>query len=175
MRRIVLQAFVFEKDLPDFATSLALLQALPDGVEFDFARVKYYIPAAIAAVVATVKRLESLGRPWRFLNHDTNRAFSYFERMDVCTILNIDLPWNQHRHDPGVSFVPLKRVSADAHCEAIANELAGCMSPSDYDARELVRHLASEMMLNVRQHAGAPGFSRCPVCPSQGLCPHWRG
>ena len=159
MQRVVLQQVVFEKELPGFVARLAALQADVRGVEFDFSRVKHYIPAAIAAVVATVKHLETAGRPWRFLNHDTNPAFSYFERMDVCALLNINLPWNQRRHDPGVSFVPLKRVDHDARCETIANELAGCMSPDDDDAREVVRHLASEMMLNVRQHAGSPGFA----------------
>lgn len=159
MRPNLLPTYVFESNLSDFAAKLAAMSSEPSGVVFDFQRVQHYIPAAIAAVVATVKHLESQGKSWQFRNHDTNSRFSYFQRMDVCSILNIEFPWDHSRNDPGAFFVPLAQVDPNADCARLANALARCMAPEDRDAREIVRHLSSEMMLNSRQHSGVSGFA----------------
>lgn len=167
--RISLPRLAFEANLRQLVEQMG--QA--DGccsVEIDFSRVEYYIPAAIVAVIAKLKWWETQGTAWQLVNYDQNPVFTYFQRMNFCTILGVDIPENFSRHDPQDNFVPIIAVPAADHDVApVASRVAACVDPSRGEPFKLLEFASSEVILNARQHSGGPGFTSAQYGPKREI------
>src|SRR5262245_52314961 len=101
--RITLPAHVFDKEL------FHLLEVLGRGdgyatVRVDLQRVKYYIPAAMVAVLAKLKWWVSQGVKPILENYASNDAFRYLQRIDFFSTLGISVPEDFRRHTGSRDF-----------------------------------------------------------------------
>lgn len=157
--RISLPSHVFEGQM---AKLLDLLGRgnMADSVILDFAWVKYYIPGAIVAIIARIKKWILSGTRVELVNHEKSDAFRYLQRLDVFKNLGLDLPEDFTRHGSS-DFVPVIEISHETvDVSPIATRLAQCITPGD-NAREvsqLLSFASSEAMLNCKQHSCASGY-----------------
>lgn len=149
---------MFENNLRSLLDVLALGDHA-DRIDLDFQSVRYYVPGGIVAVVAKIKRWQMNGKEWRFTNYEENENFGYFQRMDVCNILGLNLRENFSRHSGSEDFVPVVRVPpSDQDVGPIASKLSACVDPNRGDTFSLLQFVTSEAVLNARQHSGGEGF-----------------
>ncbi|HEY5705436.1 MAG TPA: ATP-binding protein [Terrimicrobiaceae bacterium] len=155
---IRLPRYVFENNLRSLLDILALGDDA-ERIDLDFQAVRYYVPGGIVAVVAKIKKWQRSGKVWRFTNYEENENFGYFQRMDVCNILGLDLPENFSRHSGSEDFVPVMRVPpSDQDVGPIASKLSACVDPNRGETFPLLQFVTSEAVLNARQHSGGEGF-----------------
>ena len=156
---ISLPTYVFEKEMAGFLNTLGAGNSA-NAVVLNFARVKYYIPGAIVALIARIKKWLLSGTSVSLANHETSDAFRYLQRLDVFKNLGLDLPEDFTRHGSS-DFVPVIEISCEtANVSPIATQLAQCITPGD-NAREvsqLLSFASSEAMLNCKQHSLASGY-----------------
>lgn len=163
--------------LPRYATEesispvLRLLTATEDATEIDvdMSRVKFYIPAAVVALISAGVRLTRDGKTVRLVNAETSDAFRYLQRMDFFTQLGVRLPEDFRRHDAGGRFMPIERITfGEGDVSDIASRLAGCVVPGgDFfdDTYRLVQYAAGEVVGNARQHSSGVAFVSAQYTP----------
>jgi signal transduction histidine kinase len=175
-----LPSAVFDDSLGDFVTRLAHTARLDDGpVELDFQDVQFYVPGALAALLATVQGWARAKRPVSFLNCESCPAFTYLQRMDFFRLSGVALPENFVRRPAEGRFVPLCRIDGGTVggvqeiCTALARcvfaELADSDDPQTAGPFDMVEYATSELINNVIQHARGPGFVAAQVYPQSGL------
>ena len=168
-----LPKYVFEDNLPHLLAMLAggdrdRAQALP----IDFASVTYYIPAAIVAIIAQLRRWQAEQRPFELVNYRENPAFRYFQRMDFFARLGFDLPEDFHRHAEVGQFVPVREIGlTEPDPQIVATDCARCIvdAQTHQDAFHLIQYSAGEVILNCRQHSEAVGYVSAQYSPRQDL------
>jgi len=104
-------------------------------------------------------------------------AFAYWQRMDIFANCGVSLPETFRRHDAAGRFVPLTRFSSTDNVDVAARNVAGCLFPEQAElcdpeqtgAFDFVEYAASELMLNVRQHARSDGFVLAQVYPRKNV------
>lgn len=173
--RLRLPSQVYENHLP------ALLARLADGdmgrpVVLDFAAVRYYIPAAVTAIIAKVRHWKDTGVSYRFENYRENPAFRYLQRVNFFQQLGLDLPEDFTRHDPGDAFLPVQEVSSAMHeadVSGLALQLARCLAAGDdvpdEDAVHLLKYSTGELILNCKQHSGSVGYVSAQFAPTRDM------
>ena len=106
---VVLTANVFEPNLAALLKTLAI-PISARIVSVDFVRVKYYIPAGVVAIMASVKNWELRGIEVIFENVESCAALGYLQRMDFFAGLGLEIPENFTRHDTGGNFLPVREI-----------------------------------------------------------------
>lgn len=145
----------------------------------DFQDVQFYVPAALAVLLATVNRWEKEGRQVGFANLEHCPALAYLQRMDFFTLSGVALPEQFRRHDATGRFVPLCAVSAAnvGNVDRLCSQVAACVFPElaaleDIERTgpfDMLEYAASELINNVIQHARGPGFVAAQVYPKSGF------
>ena len=161
---------------------LQLREAEPDGAEglrVDFQDVRFYVPAALVALLGTVNHWMAAGRRVEFINLEACECRLYLQRMDFFALCGVPLPEAFRRHDPSGRFVPLRRIDASlrGQVDRVCAELAACIFPELADSDdpetagpfEMVQYAASELINTVIQHANGPGFVAAQVYPHSGF------
>lgn len=141
-------------------------------MELNLARVKFWVPGATAALLAAVRRWQESEVPVTFAGIEECEALCYFQRMDVVTLLGIELPEHFHRHSGTSRFVEVKEIGASVmtYTDALPDEIARCIvpNPEHVDARMLATYIMGEIINNCRQHSRGPGFVSAQVYPQKG-------
>ncbi len=180
MAMLRLPSTVYDDSLSDFLSGLAFTARQDDGrIELDFQDVQFYVPAALASLLATVHGWMRAKRSVTFLNAETCPAFGYLQRMDFFRLSGVELPEFFVRHPSSGRFVPLCRVDAGTQrgvqelCTALARcvfaELADGDDPEIAGPFDMVEYATSELINNVIQHARGPGYVAAQVYPQSGL------
>jgi hypothetical protein len=171
---------VYDDTLSDFLAGLAVAgRDEAESIEVDFQDVQFYVPAALASLLAVVQRWLRARRRVVFANAEHSAAFGYLQRMDFFRLSGLDLPENFTRHPADGRFVPLCRVdgarsgSVQELCSALARcvfpELAESDDPVVTGPFDMVEYATSELVNNVIQHARGPGYAAAQVYPQSGL------
>jgi len=168
MSLIQLPPQVTENNLIEFTESLSVASSAKQAI-LDFKLVRWYTPAAIVAIVSRIKHWESEGISWQFINWERNPTFRYFQRMDVCNVLNWKIPENFVRNNPGSNFVPLKEIKMNGPTQEVAKEISKCLDPSLDELYRLMSYSSEEMMLNVTQHSESHGYITAQYAPATNL------
>ncbi len=152
-----LPKFVFESNLGELLARLGEARRRSQ-VCFDFQDVKYYIPAAIVSVVATVNQLRDLNIQCSFVNYKDCEAFRYLQRIDLFTQVGLNLPEGFHRGSGSSDFIPVEKIESGTNTDRLSIRLGECIDPENGAARKLIAYASSEGILNCRQHSGAIGY-----------------
>ncbi|MCC5788584.1 MAG: hypothetical protein JJT75_03035 [Opitutales bacterium] len=96
------------------------LQLLAEGnghekVFIDFARVRFFIPVAITATVAIVRKWVDEGVQVTLINHKDNPAFSYLQRIDFFKKLGLSYKEDFQRRKAKNNFVTLQEVTKQSN------------------------------------------------------------
>jgi hypothetical protein len=152
-----LPPIVKERNLIGF---LLKISEKPDSlsIKIDFKDVRWYIPAAVVALVSRMKYWQSIGLGWELVNFKENPVSGYFQRMDVLNVLGVELEENFNRRNTNHAFVPLKEVENAAQTESVATSHAQCIDSTKGDIFRLMQYSCSEMILNALQHSEENGF-----------------
>lgn len=180
MTLLRLPSAVYDDSLSDFLAQMASAEKhKPGELVLDFQEVRFYVPAALVVLLATVNRWQRESWEVGFANFDCCPAFGYLQRMDFFTLSGVKLPENFIRHQSGGRFVPLCQVSGSTQgrVKDICGELARCVFPdlADSDDPEstgpydMLEYAASELINNVIQHACGPGYVAAQVYAKSGL------
>lgn len=158
---IRLPVYVFEDGLPSFLGSI--WSPINKGaLEIDFSRAKYFIPVAIAALVARIDHAQRIGIALTLVGLEECQNLRYLQRIDFFEQLGIELPENFRRHPPGTAFVPLRQIEPGPvrlTNDPTATELAKCVANGDdNEAFYLSQYTLGEVIANLRQHAGEHGY-----------------
>jgi len=175
-----LPSTVYDDSLSDFLTGLSFSAHQDEGpIVLDFQDVRFYVPAALASLLATLHGWTRAKRAVTFLNIEACPAFGYLQRMDFFRLSGVELPESFVRHPPTGRFVPLCRVDAKTQngvqevCTALAHcvfaELAESDDPEIAGPFDMVEYATSELINNVIQHARGPGYVAAQVYPQSGL------
>src|SRR5438132_9270033 len=78
---ILLPRYVFERNMPTLLHRLGECNNATKIV-FDFKNVRYFIPGGIVVIMAAIKRWQADNKKLYFLNHATNKAFRYLQRIN---------------------------------------------------------------------------------------------
>jgi hypothetical protein len=154
---------IFESNLPKLLCDVARLDEAEDNLALDFARVEYWIPAAIVVMCSMVNRWKERGRGVSFNGHNDCPACGYLQRMDFFDRVGLELAENFKRRDPGTSFVEIQGVYAgparlkDPLARKLAECLAGTQDEND-DVLRLSEFALGEVIANCQQHADKPGY-----------------
>jgi len=161
MKTTILPKYIFENNVHVILGHLSDAEE-HDEIVFDFQRVTYYIPVAITSIIATIKRWLLMQKKVTFINHTSNGAFQYLQRIDFFQILGLNYTEDFNRHAPLGSFVTIKEIGPDSRRKVneIAEELVGAIIPqSKYaDPYRLLQYALGEIILNCVQHSQGTGF-----------------
>lgn len=153
---------VFEPEMPEFL-SVIWSEAGEDELEFDFTRVRFYIPAAVSALLARIDHASNRATKVQLSGLSKCQNFRYLQRIDFFNRLRIDLPEDFQRRAPGTAFVPLREIPLGVVTiknDEMATELAACMAGADSgDVFQLSQYVLGEVIANVKQHAERAGFA----------------
>jgi len=169
---IALPSRVFEPHLVNF---LERLWSDPEAGELalDFSAVQYYIPAAIAALLARADFAVQNGLPVRVHGLDQCQNRRYLQRIDFFEQLGIPLEEDFVRHDPKQNFVPIQEVTpalVTFRTNDTATRLAECVAGADSgDVFQLAEYALGEIIDNVCQHAGRRGFASGQYTPKTDM------
>jgi hypothetical protein len=158
---LLLPAYVFENNLPNF---LATISSPPDErpLRIDFSRAKYFIPVAVAALIARIDHAQRNGVRFAPTGLEQCENLRYLQRIDFFEQLGVELPENFRRHDAGTAFVPIREIEPGPvrlTNDPTATELARCVANGDdNEAFYLSEYTLGEVIANLRQHAGERGF-----------------
>lgn len=180
MATLRLPSTVYDDSLSDFLTGLVFTARQDNGeIVLDFQDVRFYVPAALASLLATLQGWARAKRPVVFLHAEACPAFAYLQRMDFFRLSGLDLPESFVRHPPSGRFVPLCRIDARTQngvqevCTALARcvfaEMADSDDPETTGPFDMVEYATSELINNVIQHARGPGYVAAQVYPQSGL------
>ena len=175
-----LPSTVYDDSLSDFLAQLALGEKHSEGeLILDFQEVRFYVPAALATLLATVNRWQKESLNVGFMNYECCPAFGYLQRMDFFNLSGVELPENFVRHDASGRFVPLCHVGVgtQGRVKEICGELARCVFPDLADIGDpessgpydMLEYAASELINNVIQHACGPGYVAAQIYAKSGL------
>jgi hypothetical protein len=160
LNTIVLPQYAFERNMPTLLRRLGECNKAPQIV-FDFKNVRYFIPGAIVTIMATIKGWQAAGKQLFFLNHQTNPAFRYLQRINFFKTAGLDLPEDFIRAPGSPDFIPLRELSPQVQdIGPIATKMASCIAP-EHEGGEVFRLLeyaSGEAMLNCKQHSKGRGF-----------------
>ena len=159
---IKLPPAVFEAELVEFL-SVIWSNTVDEEIDFDFARVRFFIPAAVTALIARIDHAVEEKRKVRLIGLSQCQNFRYLQRIDFFNRLGIDLPEDFERHAPGTAFVALREIPLGVVTiknDEMATELAACMAGAESgDVFQLSQCALGEVIANVKQHAERPGFA----------------
>ena len=132
-----------------------------EQVELDFARLEYYTPGAIAALLTKARDWKDRGKTVTLTNTDKSEAFWYFRKIEFLKHLGVeDNEPRSHQDEPG--FVELIEVSKMTNADVgnAAARLARCVCPDmdTPDIKKLIEYATGEIVLNCQQHAHGTGF-----------------
>jgi hypothetical protein len=158
---------VYEERLYSFL--LILNQDNSDSeVIVDFENVRYYIPAAIVALITKFYQWSAEGRSVRIINHSRCSAYKYLQRIDFFKNCGLDLQETFYRHNSLGRFVPIKKIGNGCHnvIDTISTEVATCLVPEMAELFEpdetgffdCIQYCVSELGSNVIQHSRGIGF-----------------
>lgn len=169
-RAVILPTYVMDFDLPKLLASLSLPSATT-SVDIDFQRIKYYVPAAVVAVMAAIRHWRDSGKDVAFVNWEECEAVRYLQRMDFFSTLGLDIPETFQRHDSGGDFLPIREIKARTAfpVEDTAVEFARCIAPKHADLKSLLQYATSELMLNCIQHADGNGYVAAQYAPKYDM------
>src|SRR5881398_3231561 len=130
---IKLPAYIFEDSLPTFLGAI-WAPFEEDELRIDFSRAKYFIPVAVAALVARIDHPQRNGMRFAPTGLEQCENVRYLQRIDFFEQLDVDLPENFRRHDPGTAFVPIREIEPGPvrlTNDPTATELARCVANGD--------------------------------------------
>lgn len=158
---ITLPKYVFEEQLSSFVGRLSQRLDAHD-IYLDFENIKHYIPAAIVAIIACVRKWRSEGKRIYLTNHKGNDAFRYLQRIDFFSTLGLNYEEDFRRHAPLGDFVTITEVSAQKtrDVEPLIRDLVGTLVPeNEYeDLFRLLQYALGEIIRNCMQHSNGVGF-----------------
>ena len=180
MALLRLPSAVFDDSLGDFVARLAHTARQDNGqIDLDLQDVQFYVPAALASLLATLHGWALAHRPVTLLNAEACPAYTYLQRMDFFRLSGVALPEKFVRRPADGRFVPLCRIDGGTQggvqeiCTALARcvflELADSDDPEVAGPFDMLEYAASELINNVIQHARGPGYVAAQVYPQSGL------
>ena len=159
--RIQLPNYVFEQNFLTFLGKLSVAKGT-EVVCLDFQDVRHYIPAAITAIVAAIRKWEADGREVFLVNHRNNSAFRYLQRIEFFSVLGLHYNEDFTRHSPLGEFVTITEIREGdpADLNRLVQELVGTLVPEDSyeDLFRLLQYALGEIIRNCLQHSFGDGY-----------------
>jgi hypothetical protein len=145
----------------------------------DFARVKFYQPGPIVALITRLRHWHEEGKALSAANVRTCPARSYLQRIDFFDQLGIELEESFVRRSPNGQFVQVRPID-NSHVDLISREIAECMARGSDNPNEVqacFSYALGELATNVAQHAYGRGYvcaqhyqDKGRICISVGDC-----
>lgn len=168
---ILLPTIVYEDHLTSFLDNLNRGNHA-DEVCLDFVQVKYYIPAAITAIIARCKSWNSQGKRVSLKNHKSCEAFQYLQRIDFFNTLGLDYEENFNRH-ASPNFVTIQEITrgSERTLPALIENLIQAIASIDQSnaLHLLLQYSLGEIIMNCIQHSDGIGYVSAQYAQNRGL------
>lgn len=162
MKTLILQKNVFEKDM---GTLIENLSCIENFERVDFKEIKYYIPAAITALLCSLKSPQASNIKFATINRNAD-SFKYFQRMDFFKYYKFknEIEEEFTRHSSN-NFSPILKITLTSKEQEIANIINSTLfgnknineSKKD-NITKVIQYAIGEIVRNVIQHSEGIGY-----------------
>lgn len=140
------------------------------SIAINMERVDWIDAAGIAALLGVIIGWSKQGKILSLAPGEDRAARRYMQRMNFFNLCGINIPEMFERQNPNDSFLPFQPIEHGAKAESeLSERIARCVArpaedcgwtdqPPPEGIFDAIVYASSELIRNVQQHAGGPGF-----------------